>query len=435
MHSIVNYNHKKENGMNNWGCGSIQKFICKKDLQTERLDPYYYQIELELKKKLENKQTIPLRMLCAEITDGTRKVKEFTDHKTNIPYIRLSNIVDNKLERKGMKYLFDLDGIEGKAIVRKGDILISKIVSLPKMTLVDETYDGAAISPDIIKIRPAGQRARSILLKFFSSHIGLLSLKKTAVPSVLPKISIKQLEDLNVVTDMDEGGVNQKEVLKQQLYNLYEVELNEAKISLPTEFWVKKQISTERWDVDYYRYQQSEMFEQLKYKIKNERWERLKDVCEIVRHTVSPADFMNKEIRYIGFKNIDTNSHSIISTETISFEKVRSRARYVLKENDILFGIVGPYIGEENQPLAFVTKEYEGALASSTFVILRNFKYSTAYLLWCLSHPLVRFQLRAKRRGQSQMMLSIEDLKRIYLPVESPEKIHLIENMVKQFIP
>ncbi|NNU92822.1 restriction endonuclease subunit S [Geobacillus sp. NFOSA3] len=422
--------------MNNKGCGCIHKFICEKDLRTERLDPYFYQIELELKKKLENKQTVPLRMLCKEITDGTRNATEFVGYRTTVPYIRLSNIVDNKLVQKGMKYLFDLDGIEEKAIVRKGDILISKIVSLPKITLVDEAYDGAVISPDIIKIRPVDQQAQAILMKFFASNIGMLSLKKMAVPSVLPKISLKQLEDLAIVIDVDseEEGHNQQAILKQQLHNLYGFELNELNASLPTEFWVQKQLSTKRLDVDYYRYHTSKTFEQLKNKIKTERWVQLKDVCEIVRQTVSPADFNNKKIRYIGFKNIDTNSYRIISAETISFEKVRSRARYVLKENDILLGVVGPYIGEENQPLAFVTREYEGALASSAFVVLRNCKYSSAYLLWCLSHPLVRFQLRAKRRGQLQMMISIDDLERIYLPAESPEKINLIENMVKKLV-
>ena len=423
--------------MNNKGCGCIHKFICEKDLRTERLDPYFYQIELELKKCLENKQTIPLRMLCEEITDGTRNATEFVGYKTNVPYIRLSNIVDKRLVQQGMKYLFDLDGIEKKAVVRKGDILISKIVSIPKMALVDETYDGAVISPDIIKIRPVDQQAQAVLMKFFSSNIGMLSLKKMAVPSILPKISLKQLEDLAVVIDvhLEQDGRNQQAILKQQLHSLYEFELNELNMSLPTEFWVQKQqLSTERLDVDYYRYHTSKMFEQLKSKIKTERWVQLKDVCEIVSHTVSPAHFHNKEIRYIGFKNIDTNSYRIISAETILFEKVKSRARYVLEGNDILLGIVGPYIGEENHPLAFVTREYEGALASSTFVVLRNFKYSNAYLLWCLSHPLVRFQLRAKRRGQWQMMISIDDLKRIYLPVESPEKINLIENVVKKFI-
>ncbi|NMA72522.1 MAG: hypothetical protein GX961_11485, partial [Firmicutes bacterium] len=95
-------------------------------MRTERLDPYFYQIELELKKKLEDKQTVPLRMLCEEITDGTRNATEFVGYKTKVPYIRLSNIVDNKLVQQGMKYLFDLDGIEKKAVVRKGDILISK---------------------------------------------------------------------------------------------------------------------------------------------------------------------------------------------------------------------------------------------------------------------------------------------------------------------
>ncbi|WP_066324918.1 restriction endonuclease subunit S domain-containing protein [Anoxybacteroides amylolyticum] len=404
-------------------------------MQSERLDPYFYQIELELKKHLKNKRTTPLRMLCEEITDGTRNATEFVDYKTNVPYIRLSNIEGGKLVQKEMKYLFDLEGIEEKAIVRKGDILISKIISLPKLALVDEVYDGAVISPDIIKIRPNDQQTQEKLKRFFSSDIGMLSLKKMAVPSILPKISLKQLGDLEIVIDeeTEEGIRSEQTNLKQKLHSLYELEFNHINKSLPTEFWVENQFLVERLDVNYYRHYTSDAFKLLKHKIKNEQWVQLKDICEIVTYTVSPKDFHNKEIRYIGFKNIEANSCRIAFAETISFEKVKSRARYVLKENDILLGVVGSYIGEENHPLAFVTKEYEGALASSAFIVLRNFKYGAAYLLWCLFHPLVRSQLKATRRGQLQMIISIEDLKRIYLPVESPEKIALIENVVKKF--
>ncbi|ANB59288.1 hypothetical protein GFC30_2025 [Anoxybacillus amylolyticus] len=374
-------------------------------------------------------------MLCEEITDGTRNATEFVDYKTNVPYIRLSNIEGGKLVQKEMKYLFDLEGIEEKAIVRKGDILISKIISLPKLALVDEVYDGAVISPDIIKIRPNDQQTQEKLKRFFSSDIGMLSLKKMAVPSILPKISLKQLGDLEIVIDeeTEEGIRSEQTNLKQKLHSLYELEFNHINKSLPTEFWVENQFLVERLDVNYYRHYTSDAFKLLKHKIKNEQWVQLKDICEIVTYTVSPKDFHNKEIRYIGFKNIEANSCRIAFAETISFEKVKSRARYVLKENDILLGVVGSYIGEENHPLAFVTKEYEGALASSAFIVLRNFKYGAAYLLWCLFHPLVRSQLKATRRGQLQMIISIEDLKRIYLPVESPEKIALIENVVKKF--
>ncbi|KMY60869.1 hypothetical protein ABEP13_08150 [Geobacillus stearothermophilus] len=420
--------------MNNKGCGCIRKFIREKDLRTERLDPYFYQIELELKKKLENKQTVPLRMLCKEITDGTRNATEFVGYRTNVPYIRLSNIVDNKLVQKGMKYLFDLDGIEEKAVVRKGDILISKIVSLPKIALVDEEYDGAVISPDIIKIRPVDQQAQEILMKFFSSNIGMLSLKKMAVPSVLPKISLKQLEGLVVVTDIEECWETSKGVLKQKLSDLYENRLNEKNIPLPTRFWIENQFLMDRWDVHYYRYQQSDIFKQLKYKIRNENWVKLRDVCEILTHTLSPIDYWDKQIRYVGLKHIDAQQYKIVTTETVLFNKVQSRARYVLQENDILVGVVGPYIGESNHPLAFVNKSYQGAIASSAFTVIRAIKISPYYLLWCLNHPLVKFQMKMKRRGQWQIMIGLESLKNLYIPIVEISKIQLIEDWLEKLL-
>lgn len=99
------------------------------------------------------------------------------------------------------------------------------------------------------------------------------------------------------------------------------------------------------------------------------------------------------------------------------FNKVQSRARYVLQVNDILVGVVGPYIGESNHPLAFVNKSYQGAIASSTFTVIRAIKISPYYLLWCLNHPLVKFQMKMERRGQWQIMIGLENLKNLYLPI------------------
>jgi restriction endonuclease S subunit len=407
-------------------------------LQTERLDPYYYQIELRLKSKLRNRVLVPLRAMCMDITDGSRNATEFVDYETNVPYIRLSNIVGNQLFPKEMKYLFDYEGIEGKAIVRKGDILISKIVSLPKVALVNEIYDGAVISPDIIKIRPVDQQSQERLFRFFCSDMGMLSLKKAAIPSIIPKISIKQLGDLAIPIDVNEqkkhSWSEQHDALKRQLNSFYPDESHMANEPLPTELWVESQLFADRLDVEYYRYRASKTFEQLKNKIKNEHWVQIRDICEVVSHTISPADFKNSEIQYIGLKNIDSSRYHITSAEQVVFDKVKSRGRYVVKENDILFGVIGPYIGEENQPVALVNKTYEGAIASSAFAILRNAKYSPVYLLWCLSHPLVCFQLRAKRRGQLQMMLSLNQLAEVYLPVLSPEKMTAIENLVRKLM-
>lgn len=79
-------------------------------------------------------------------------------------------------------------------------------------------------------------------------------------------------------------------------------------------------------------------------------------MCEILTHTLSPIDYWNKQIRYVGLKHIDVQQYKVVTTETVLFNKVKSRARYVLQENDILVGVVGPYIGESNHPLAFVHK-------------------------------------------------------------------------------
>ncbi|MEC2078767.1 restriction endonuclease subunit S, partial [Metabacillus fastidiosus] len=73
--------------------------------------------------KIEKVNSTELSELCEGITDGTRNAKDFSNE--GIPYIKISNINNQEIQLNNVSYLANYLGIESKAIIKKGDILIS----------------------------------------------------------------------------------------------------------------------------------------------------------------------------------------------------------------------------------------------------------------------------------------------------------------------
>ncbi|PLS18183.1 hypothetical protein CVD28_07790 [Bacillus sp. M6-12] len=415
----------------------IFQYIMPMNLNTERLDPHYYQIKEKLNMEIENINSVELSELCKGITDGTRNAKVFFSE--GIPYIKISNINKQQIELTNVSYLVNYSGIESKAIVKKGDILISKVAAIPKVAIVDENADGAIISPDLLRLRPKNMKAKDIIFNFFNTELGQLSMKLAVTPSVIPKISIKEIgkmlipldeQPTSASTNLDMEQVNYKQLLE----NFYNVDEKRYLENLsPNLIWVSKELSPDRLDVLYYQQCNTRLYMDFKERLRNEEWVQLSEVVEIVDKTISPSEFKDQTISYIGIKNLDREKWLIHTTEKVPYKIVRSRARYELKAGDILLGVIGTKVGEKEQPLAIVPNHFANSIASNVFLVLRTFYLPERYILWCLTHPFVRLQLQIKSRGGIQPFLSIHDLKQVLVPRLPINKINEIDSILESY--
>ena len=415
------------------------RYIPVREIIVDRLDPYFYRVSLELASVLvDDEQYVLLRDLCSEITDGSRNARNFSEQ--GIPYLRVSNLTPMGIDLKGAKFLFSADGIEEKAIVNEGDILISKVAAIWKMTIVSQELNGAVISPDLIKIRPKDKGAQKLLFDFLNSPVGQLSFAPAVTQSVIPKISLKQLSQIKVPLNLPKVDIGVKDkqladrqVLVTKLQMSYGIDVDRKRAALPEELWVNDELTNERLDVSYYQYLQSYLSCDLRERMRNECWVKLSEVASVFNTTVSPTAFRGQEIHYISMKNINKAAFVVESTEQVLFDEVVSRARFQVQGQDVLLGLVSPLVGEEQQSLALVPSIYEGAIASSSFAVIRTKQYSSYYLLWCLNHPLVRFQLRMNRYGTTQLMLSVRSLLDIYVPLLPDKMAANIEYIMKSY--
>ena len=427
--------HNEQNGVS----GFVMKFVPAYEVSVDRLDPHYYRASLELASVLvDDERYILITELCTEITDGSRKARDFTEQ--GIPYLRISNLTPSGINLKGAKFLPSLNCIEQKAIISAGDILISKVASIWKVAVVDKTLEGAVISPDLIKIRPKDKEARDLLVRFLSTDIGRLSFAQVVTQSIIPKISLKQVAKIKVPLVLREADVATEEKqladrqrLKSQFQRYYGADAASYLWTFPSELWVSEKLTSERLDVMYNQYLHSPLQQALSDRLKRECWVKFGQVATVVSNTVSPSEYNRQEIRYIGMKNINKETFKVDSAEQVLFEKVSSRARFRVEEQDILLGIVGSGIGEANHAIAIVPPFFEGALASSVFAVIRPLQCNSYYLLWCLNHPLVRFQFKMHSYGTTQQMLSIRSLMEVYVPLLHEKAASDVESVMKAY--
>ncbi len=75
----------------------------------------------------------------------------------------------------------------------------------------------------------------------------------------------------------------------------------------------------------------------------------------------------DRHIKYIDISSIDNQTNTVVDAKTLSLANAPSRARQIVKENDILFSTVRPYL----RNIAAVPKELDGEIASTGFSVLR----------------------------------------------------------------
>jgi type I restriction enzyme S subunit len=92
---------------------------------------------------------------------------------------------------------------------------------------------------------------------------------------------------------------------------------------------------------------------------------KLKEVCERVQN-VNPEQEFEVSFSYVDISSV-CKGRGIVEHKIYNIHEAPSRARRPLKEGDTLFALTRPYL----QNIAFVTKDYNNAVASTGFSVLR----------------------------------------------------------------
>jgi type I restriction enzyme S subunit/type I restriction enzyme M protein len=185
-------------------------------------------------------------------------------------------------------------------------------------------------------------------------------------------------------------------------------------------------LSAHRIDAEYFQPTYDEVVKKIK-NYKNGFSKLLKHV-ENVKPDFDPTKYPDKTFSYVELADIDTSIGVIHSTSEIKGEQAPSRARRILRKNDVIVSSVEGSL----EKVALVSKEYEGSLASTGFFQLRPRKILPEVLLVLSKSTVLQIQLKKACAGTILTAVPNESLKRILIPILPNEFQQKIASLVRQ---
>jgi len=158
-----------------------------------------------------------------------------------------------------------------------------------------------------------------------------------------------------------------------------------------------------------------------------ENWEvvRIKDVVLDTEQN-DPSKIPLQEIKYIDVSSISNEFLKIIEYKTYLGKDAPSRARKILKENDVIFATVRPYL----RRIAFITGEYNGFYGSTAFCVLRpNVKKIFPYFLfYYVSTDKFVYKVSGYQTGSGYPAITDDHIKNERIPLPPlPEQQEIAE--------
>jgi type I restriction enzyme M protein len=158
---------------------------------------------------------------------------------------------------------------------------------------------------------------------------------------------------------------------------------------------------------------------------------KLEEIVDIVK-TKSPLLKQNITVEYVELSDVYTKSFEIINSTTLLTTELPSRASYELKTGDIITAVAGNSIGSRKHATAYVTHEFDKAICTNGFRVLRNFEINHFYLLYYLQSDLFLKQVFMYRTGAAIPALSDSDFSNILVYLPSQEEIDEIGLSIKR---
>ena len=189
--------------------------------------------------------------------------------------------------------------------------------------------------------------------------------------------------------------------------------------------WVKTLkesfIETGRLDAEYYQPKYDDILHHI-HTYKNGSKD-LGDICEIKDENFAPQDGIT--YKYIELANIGKYGN-ITGCIQQSGEDLPSRARRIINENDV---IVSSLEGSLDR-CALVEENYDGALCSTGFYVLKSTVLNPETLLVMFKSPLIKELMKKGCSGTILTAISRQELERIPIPLIRQE----VQEEIAQYV-
>jgi len=163
---------------------------------------------------------------------------------------------------------------------------------------------------------------------------------------------------------------------------------------------------------------------------KEVEWEEIKDCC-LKTDNINWLDRTQSEYRYIDLASVDLENCKITETKIINSTNAPSRARQIVKANDIIFGTTRPTL----KRYTLITHEYDQQICSTGFCVLRADRtvIEPKYLFFLLRTESFYNHISRFQEGASYPSISDTLVKKHLIPIPPLSEQERIVSILDKF--
>lgn len=187
-------------------------------------------------------------------------------------------------------------------------------------------------------------------------------------------------------------------------------------------FILQKSEIEKRFDPQFYKKE----YKDLLSKIKANNFSRLGDIVKYSSETWNQKDFFENEFPYIEISEINTLSGEIENISQVLIEEAASRAKMIVRLNDIIVSTTRPNRGA----ISLIKEKQDFSIASTGFAVIRELKdleIKREYLFILLRQQLILKQFEQRSSGGNYPAITQEELNNVLIPkIENDNQLKII---------
>lgn len=256
------------------------------------------------------------------------------------------------------------------------------------------------------------------------SGVNSAALSELLIP--LPPLDVQQ-QIIDIMDSAYEEKRTKEKQAQELLDNINGYLLDELEISMPAEeentpenrrFYVNSsEVLGGRLAPNFHR----KIFRELLVKLKNINSQTLGKISIFSNETWDQNSYFHDKFPYIEISEIDISNGSINNIHFIDKSEVPSRAKMIVRENDIIISTTRPNRGA----ISMITKKEHFSIASTGFVVLREISSSNIqreFLFHILRSQACLMQLEMRQSGGNYPAVTLSDVREILIPILPLEK-------------
>lgn len=290
--------------------------------------------------------------------------------------------------------------IGDKLIMKKGDVLFGKRRAYQKKVAI-APFDGIFSAHGMV-LRPKEDVIdKNFFPLFIASDYFLDAAIKISVGSLSPTINWRDLKELKFnLPELDE-----QKKLAEVLWQIVDTIESYKKLLAKTDEMVKAKFN--------------------ELLLENKRTIKIKDLVELPIKKIS-KDTKYNEIQYIDISSIDKDLRIIQGTTNYQLNNAPSRAKQIVKKNDILISTVRPNL----KTFATINIEADNLIASTGFCVLRAQNCPLYYLYGIINSDIFTNQMISEATGISYPAVNDGNILNFKIPDISEEQQKYLADLV-----